>query len=213
MLLYFIRHGQTDWNKDMRMQGQSDIPLNENGRESAIEAGKTLANTHIDLAFSSPLKRAKETAEILLEGRNIPLYEDQRIQEISFGSYEGMSCVDKTKEENLAFQKFFQDTGNYIPPEDAESVEQLYERTGEFLKSLEESKKLKDKNLLISTHGAAMTAMLNRMRGSLSVEHFWKNEVPPNCSVTIAELEGSGFKIIQEGIIFYKEEVKHWKAV
>ena len=66
-------------------------------------------------------------------------------------------CVDKTKEENLAFQKFFQDTGNYIPPEDAESVEQLYERTGEFLKSLEESKKLKDKNLLISTHGAAMT--------------------------------------------------------
>ena len=48
MLLYFIRHGQTDWNKDMRMQGQSDIPLNENGRESAIEAGKTLANTHID---------------------------------------------------------------------------------------------------------------------------------------------------------------------
>jgi len=51
------------------------------------------------------------------------------------------------------------------------------------------------------------------MRGSLSVEHFWKNEVPPNCSVTIAELEGSGFKIIQEGIIFYKEEVKHWKAV
>ncbi len=159
------------------------------------------------------MRRAKETAEILLEGRNISLYEDQRIQEISFGSYEGMSCVDKTKEENLAFQKFFQDTGNYIPPEDAESVEQLYERTGEFLKSLEESKKLKDKNLLISTHGAAMTAMLNRMRGSLSVEHFWKNEVPPNCSVTIAELEGSGFKIIQEGIIFYKEEVKHWKAV
>ena len=167
----------------------------------------------IDLAYTSPLQRAKETAEILLEGRNIPLYEDQRIQEISFGSYEGMSCVDKTKEENLAFQKFFQDTGNYIPPEDAESVEQLYERTGEFLKSLEESKKLKDKNLLISTHGAAMTAMLNRMRGSLSVEHFWKNEVPPNCSVTIAELEGSGFKIIREGIIFYKEEVKHWKAV
>ena len=75
----------------------------------------------IDLAYTSPLRRAKETAEILLEGRNISLYEDQRVQEISFGSYEGMSCVDKTKEENLAFQKFFQDTGNYIPPEDAES--------------------------------------------------------------------------------------------
>ena len=79
MLLYFIRHGQTDWNKDMRMQGQSDIPLNENGRESAIEAGKTLANTHIDLAFSSPLKRAKETAELVLAGRDTPIL---RIKEL-----------------------------------------------------------------------------------------------------------------------------------
>ena len=212
-MLYIMRHGRTDWNVRHKLQGRTDIPLNDEGRMMAAEAGKQYSDIHFDICYSSPLERAKETAEILLEGRNIPLYEDQRIQEISFGSYEGMSCVDKTKEENLAFQKFFQDTGNYIPPEDAESVEQLYERTGEFLKSLEESKKLKDKNLLISTHGAAMTAMLNRMRGSLSVEHFWKNEVPPNCSVTIAELEGSGFKIIQEGIIFYKEEVKHWKAV
>ena len=212
-MLYIMRHGRTDWNVRHKLQGRTDIPLNDEGRMMAAEAGKRYADIHFDICYSSPLERAKETAEILLEGRSIPLYEDQRIQEISFGSYEGMSCVDKTKEENLAFQKFFQDTGNYIPPEDAESVEQLYERTGEFLKSLEESKKLKDKNLLISTHGAAMTAMLNRMRGSLSVEHFWKNEVPPNCSVTIAELEGSGFKIIQEGIIFYKEEVKHWKAV
>ena len=177
-----MRHGETDWNKKKLVQGRKDIPLNEYGRHLARETSYGMRQYQIDLAYTSPLRRAKETAEILLEGRNIPLYEDQRIQEISFGSYEGMSCVDKTKEENLAFQKFFQDTG-------------------------------KDKNLLISTHGAAMTAMLNRMRGSLSVEHFWKNEVPPNCSVTIAELEGSGFKIIREGIIFYKEEVKHWKAV
>ena len=179
-----MRHGETDWNKKKLVQGRKDIPLNEYGRHLAWETSYGMRQYQIDLAYTSPLRRAKETAEIILEGRNIPLYEDQRIQEISFGSYEGMSCVDK-----------------------------LYERTGEFLKSLEESKKLKDKNLLISTHGAAMTAMLNRMRGSLSVEHFWKNEVPPNCSVTIAELEGSGFKIIREGIIFYKEEVKHWKAV
>ena len=161
-----MRHGETDWNKKKLVQGRKDIPLNEYGRHLARETSYGMRQYQIDLAYTSPLRRAKETAEILLEGRNIPLYEDQRIQEISFGSYEGMSCVDKTKEENLAFQKFFQDTGNYIPPGDAESVEQ-----------------------------------------------FWKNEVPPNCSVTIAELEGSGFKIIREGIIFYKEEVKHWKAV
>lgn len=81
------------------------------------------------------------------------------------------------------------------------------------MKSLEESKKLKDKNLLISTHGAAMTAMLNRMRGSLSVEHFWKNEVPQIVLLRLRNLKAVDSKLIQEGIIFYKEEVKHWKAV
>ena len=131
-MLYIMRHGRTDWNVRHKLQGRTDIPLNDEGRMMAVEAGKQYVDIHFDVCYSSPLERAKETAEILLEGRNIPLYEDQRIQEISFGSYEGMSCVDKTKEENLAFQKFFQDTGNYIPPEDAESVEHLYERTAEF---------------------------------------------------------------------------------
>ena len=201
-----MRHGETDWNKKKLVQGRKDIPLNEYGRHLARETSYGMRQYQIDLAYTSPLQRAKETAEILLEGRNIPLYEDQRIQEISFGSYEGMSCVDKTKEENLAFQKFFQDTGNYIPPEDAESVEQLYERTGEFLKSLEESKKLKDKNLLISTHGAAMTAMLNRMRGSLSVEHFWKNEVPPIALLRLRNLKAVDSKLSRKELSFTKKK-------
>ena len=195
------------------MQGRKDIPLNAYGRHLAEETSEGMKEYPIDLAYTSPLCRAKETAEIILKGRGIPIYEDQRIQEISFGSYEGMSCIDRNRKENLAFQKFFQDTGNYIPPSDAETVEQLYKRTGDFLESLIKKEELKDKKILISTHGAAMTAMLNRMKGSLSVEHFWKNEVPPNCSVTIAELQEKSFQIIQEGIIFYKEKVKHWKAV
>lgn len=213
MRLYIVRHGETDWNKKKLVQGRRDISLNAYGRHLAEETSEGMKEYPIDLAYTSPLSRARETAEIILKGRNVPIYEEQRIQEISFGSYEGMSCIDKTRKENLEFQKFFQDTGNYIPPTGAESVEQLYERTGDFLESLIRDEKLKEKKILISTHGAAMTAMLNRMKGSLSVEHFWKNEVPPNCSVTIAERKGKNFKIIQEGIIFYKEAVKHWKAV
>ena len=90
-----MRHGETDWNKKKLVQGRKDIPLNEYGRHLARETSYGMRQYQIDLAYTSPLQRAKETAEILLEGRNIPLYEDQRIQEISFGSYEGMSCVDK----------------------------------------------------------------------------------------------------------------------
>ncbi len=64
------------------VQGRKDIPLNEYGRHLALETSYGMRQYQIDLAYTSPLRRAKETAEILLEGRNIPLYEDQRIQEI-----------------------------------------------------------------------------------------------------------------------------------
>ena len=136
MLLYFIRHGQTDWNKDMRMQGQSDIPLNENGRESAIEAGKTLANTHIDLAFSSPLKRAKETAELVLAGRDIPIIEDKRIEEICFGICEGMKGRDENGQPVGCFAEFFAHPEQYQAPENGEDAKMLCARTWNFLKEV-----------------------------------------------------------------------------
>ena len=72
---------------------------------------------------------------------------------------------------------------------------------------------LAGKSILVSTHGAAMTSLLNRIRGNLSVEHFWRDEVPPNCSVTVVEINGSKAQIVKEGLIFYKEKVKKWKTV
>ena len=72
---------------------------------------------------------------------------------------------------------------------------------------------LAGKSILVSTHGAAMTSLLNRIRGNLSVEHFWRDEVPPNCSITVVEINGSKAQIVKEGLIFYKEKVKKWKTV
>ena len=64
-LLYLVRHGQTDWNLQRRIQGSTDIPLNETGREQAARAGRLLARRHWDVLASSPLSRAYETAEII----------------------------------------------------------------------------------------------------------------------------------------------------
>lgn len=117
-----------------------------------------------------------------------------------------MSCVDKTKEENLAFQKFFQNTGNYIPPEDAESVEQLYERTGEFLKSLEESKKLKDKNLLISTHGAAMTAMAEQDERQSFSRTFLEKKYRQIVLLRLRNLKAVDSKLSRKELSFIKKK-------
>ena len=81
MVLYVVRHGETDWNKVKRVQGHTDIPLNEYGRHLARETAKGLKETRIDLAITSPLIRAKETAQIILGTKADPSFgrpQDQR---------------------------------------------------------------------------------------------------------------------------------------
>ena len=89
-MLYIIRHGKTDWNNRHKMQGRTDIPLNEEGRQMAEAAREEYRDIHFDICFSSPLIRAKETAEILLRGRNVPILTDDRLMEMSFGRFEGL---------------------------------------------------------------------------------------------------------------------------
>lgn len=87
--IYYVRHGETDWNKENRIQGHVEIPLNENGIREAEEAHEKLKEIPIDLIYSSPLKRAYQTALILRGDRDIPIYTDDRIKEMYYGEMEG----------------------------------------------------------------------------------------------------------------------------
>ena len=90
MKLYLLRHGRTLWNEEGRLQGRTDVPLSEEGRRSALAAGAALGNVSFDAAFSSPLQRARETAELILQGKNVLIQTDARLIELSFGAAEGM---------------------------------------------------------------------------------------------------------------------------
>ncbi len=89
MSVYLIRHGQTDWNKEGIVQGRCDIPLNERGREQARAAKELTKDIPFDICFCSPLDRAKETASIVLEGRDVQIVCDDRLLEMAYGIYEG----------------------------------------------------------------------------------------------------------------------------
>ena len=91
MIVYIVRHGETDWNRVRRVQGHTDIELNDYGRKLAEETAEGMKEIRLDLCFTSPLKRAKETALIVLGDRQIPVYDEPRIEEISFGRYEGVN--------------------------------------------------------------------------------------------------------------------------
>lgn len=94
MIVAFIRHGQTEWNREGLLQGSSDIPLNETGREQARDAFMTLRSRPWDAVVSSPLQRARETARIIADGLDIPLgpaYPE--LIERDYGALEGTSAA------------------------------------------------------------------------------------------------------------------------
>jgi probable phosphoglycerate mutase len=86
---YFIRHGETDWNRLRLMQGQTDTPLNDNGVLQAHAAGQSLAGLTIGTICASPLRRARETAEIIARYLPAPIIPMAGLMECNFGIYEG----------------------------------------------------------------------------------------------------------------------------
>ena len=85
-MLYIMRHGKTEWNKKKKLQGRTDIPLCREGIEMAEKAREEYKDVHLDICYCSPLIRTRKTAEILLEGRNVPIVTDDRLKEMCFTS-------------------------------------------------------------------------------------------------------------------------------
>lgn len=146
------RNFSNEWNVLEKIQGQTDIELNGIGRQQAEETGKSIRNENIDLIITSPLKRAKETAQIINRNFNVTIIEDNRLMERKFGKSEGLtkSEIRKLKEINPEIN----DVWNYnrnIDFNDMETMEDFCNRIYEFLDDI--IKNYKDKNILLVTHG------------------------------------------------------------
>lgn len=116
MKLYIVRHGETVWNRHHKVQGVADIPLAENGILLAEKTGEALKNVSFDLCITSPLVRARKTAELILakQAHKVPVKEDIRIREINFGVLEGVVCMNDAREYlDPQMKKFFTDSRNF----------------------------------------------------------------------------------------------------
>ena len=178
-MLYLVRHGQTDWNKVHRLQGITDIPLNENGRQMARDGRAAIDKIHLDICYVSPLIRARETAEIMLEGRNIPLIPDDRLKEFCFGEYEG-SYYYQTDPDNPVYT-LFHEPGKFTADKGAESLQAICSRTALFLKEMIYPLILEKKDVLIAAHGGVNLAIYNQVY-HIPVDHFWEH-LMKNCEV------------------------------
>lgn len=209
MKLYIVRHGETDWNKQRKIQGQADICLNDFGRHLAEETAKGLADVHFDLCFTSPLSRAKETAQIILRGRNIRIIDEPRLEEMSFGEYEGKCCSSEGWELPDSFHRFFDGPERYQAPDGGENFQQVRNRTGEFLEELAANQAYANYQILLATHGAALAGLLCYIRKD-PVSRYWGQGVHKNCAVTEVVYEEGKFRILSENIVYYKDKVEPW---
>ena len=197
MRIYIIRHGETNANKEGYLQGWSNDPLNENGRMLAEITGQGLKGIRFDYCISSPLIRAKETAEIILResGNDIPVAFDERIMEINFGRFERTSI----RHERVG-QFLRKPIIDYIFP-DGESIMEVMGRTQGFLKEL--INKDDGRTYLVSTHGCALRAMLNFMYENTN--DYWHGHVPYNCCVNIIEVLNGEARLIADDKIYYDQ--------
>ena len=169
--------------------------MNENGRFIAELTGRGLKDIRFDHCISSPLIRAKETAEILLResGNSVSISFDDRIKEMNFGSFEGMSVRDEK-----LIQFLMEPVVDYKFP-DGESFQEVMKRTQEFLKEL--IAKDDGKTYLVSTHGCALRAMLNFLYEDK--DDYWHGHVPYNCCVNIIDVKNGTVTLIADDIIYY----------
>lgn len=201
MELYIIRHGETKWNSEKRLQGRSDIELNEYGIELARITSEALKDVKFDRIYSSPLKRAYETAEILRGSRKLDIICDDRLMEMCFGDYEG-KVTDTLPDE---FWKFFDDPVNFVPAGNGETYEQVIERAKDFLYNVIVPLSYKIDRMLVVAHGAFNRALMISLNHQ-GIKDYWEGVFQKNCCVNIYEINGDNFKLIQNGKIYYEDK-------
>ena len=178
-MLYIMRHGQTEWNVLRKLQGKTDIPLNDMGRKMARDARERYKDIHFDVCYCSPLVRARETAKLVLEGRDVPVIIDDRLSEMGFGIYEGVEEVFEKPE--CPVRVLFFNPEKYEAVGGAESLESLIKRTSEFLDEVALPLVNEGKDVLILGHGAMNSAVIGNIRHK-ELKDFWAEGIE-NCKL------------------------------
>ena len=209
MKIYFVRHGETIWNKEKKIQGRSDIPLNEYGKELGMITAEALKDIPFDIVYSSPLIRAKETAEILVKDRNLVIHEDNRLLEMSFGEGEGESLPEIHAHPEMKLHNFIHNPGEYTPPAGGETFEELYDRCKNFIEEIIIPAEKKYDTMLIVGHGALIRGFIHNINNRPSSD-FWI-VTHKNCSVTITDCTDGKLSLLEEAKIYYQEkEQSNW---
>ncbi len=190
MEIYLARHGTTEWNSTHRIQGRTDIELDKTGIAMAEQSGRYLKEhgIYFDLVFSSPLKRAYITAELLSGSGPDRIVTDERLTELYFGGFEGRNVEEMLADPDCPFRFFKKDPFRYnLEVKDiCETLDGMLMRTHDFIHSRIEPviRSGIASNILICGHGALNRALLMNFAHNSDLHDFWGNGLQPNCGIT-----------------------------
>lgn len=203
-----MRHGETYWNVERRMQGQVNIPLNEHGIAQAQQARERLKDVAFDICYSSPLSRSLETARTVLSGRDVPVVVSNLLVEQGYGLAEGLrvdAILDKP--EHPAYGYDFEPE-NYKGAIGSESFEDLFNRMGRVVAELMVPATRQYENVLLSAHGAVACGLVDLLLG-YPIGRFWDTKLE-NCGVAIIESEDDGFRVIDAPSLGGRKRIATW---
>ena len=176
------RHGQTEWNKEFRFQGKTNVQLTEEGKRQAHALAERLASWPPDVIYTSPLDRALYTAQAIAERHNMKPVVLDELEEIDFASWEGQSINGLDREQHEIFSRWRADPF-FNPPEGAETWDILSERLSRAVnKFLSEG----HKRIIAVSHGGIMRALYAVFTG-LNPHKTWNMDVS-NCSMSGIEM-------------------------
>ncbi len=167
--LILIRHPETDWNKQKRYMGSADIPLNNKGKKQARIISGYFKNKNISVIYSSKLKRALETAELIAKPHNLKVKQDERLNEIDFGEWEGLTFEQiKKKYPGLAREYLSKPQNIKIP-----GGESFSEFKNRIKASLEEILVQEEGDVAIVSHGGVNKVIICELL-KIPFSHLWQ---------------------------------------
>lgn len=200
IVLYIVRHGQTLFNKFLRMQGYCDAPLTPEGIEVAEYAAEGMKDIKFSAAYSSTSERAADTALILLQERGLDLTMLKDLKEMFFGDLEGEKSATVKKEHPGLIEKLHAGRKDFKFP-NGESIDDLVERQKRAYDEIIEENREIGGNILVVSHGTSILNFLRTVKPDIEIK-----EQIPNCSANIVTWEDGKFTVEDFGITKYIEK-------
>lgn len=187
-----VRHGETPWNTERRLQGHIDIPLNDKGLAQAAAAARSLAGQPFAAIYSSDLERARRTAAAVADAQGVAIQNDPRLRERHYGVFQGLTYDEASALHPEAYLRFKERDPEFAFPEGGESLLVFSRRIGEALDEI--ARRHPGEQVLVVTHGGVLD-IAHRLATGKPLQAA-RDFAIPNAALNWIEHDGDGWRLL-----------------